>query len=287
LLNCHPDSGWHPLSLEDLPMTVILEYGVPLTGCSRVKSWAQQWLALGGLGRGTGAFNTALQSITDQVTMRGANPRQVPNHSAIRQVRSNEFAFSTPIAESMWELRESRIPSSGASAGQLRIATIAQTPDASLQWTATLRDYINDHSAKINRGVHEVPLAWPDARSSFRGGHAQPGAGTRWNAPGILSLNARHKFSLVTCDGCHSGERVANFVHVGTRLFGATSPLSDFLTGAGMPKSDPVSGVNRTFNELLRRSQLLDATASMICRKDFGFPLSELFFAPLPPAFAH
>lgn len=61
-----------------------------------------------------------------------------------------------------------------------------------------------------------------------------------WNSDGILNLEARHAFSLATCNGSHTSETETEFVHIATRE-PAASQLSDVLTGANMPKTDPVS----------------------------------------------
>ena len=68
-----------------------------------------------------------------------------------------------------------------------------------------------------------------------------------WTAPSLTTVpngfNARHKFSLKTCNGCHARETSTNFTHVGP-----TGALSNFLA-TGMASmttpynvTDPVSG---------------------------------------------
>jgi hypothetical protein len=55
-----------------------------------------------------------------------------------------------------------------------------------------------------------------------------------WNAPGLEPrlLDARHLFSLTTCNGCHGGEtKTSEFLHVAPRDVGERSVLSGFLTG--------------------------------------------------------
>lgn len=271
---------------EAQQFTVIFEYGVPRSGCPQLRDWAQQWHALGTLALGSAAYNAALQAITDQFTLRDANPLRPPNRSAINQVRTNEIALADPPVDIFWQLRESKLRPRGLSAGLLEHVTIAQTPDRSLGSTPTLRDYINAEAPSILAGQHEVPLKYP-AGSSFRGGHIDQGAGFGWSAAGILDMQARHLFSLATCSGCHTIETGTHFVHIEPRSFGAQSDLSDFLTGAGMPKTDPFTGVPRTFHELLDRQMKLDATANMLCLKAGDFAPEELFFRPLAKMFVH
>lgn len=282
-LDCAPDL----FSTEAMQMTVIFEYRVAAPTCHAVRAKARQWHDLGSLALGSAAYNTALQAITDQFTPAGSDPAQLPNRSAIGQVRTNDFALGSP-----WELRESRLIATGKRAGWLQHATVAQTPDPSVE-TATparLADFINANEPAIMALTHQVPLQYP-VGSPFLGGNALSGGvsgpGHFWNAPGILNLEARHRFSFATCDGCHRPETRNDFTHIRPRSFGAESHLSDFLTGANMPKTDPVSGVSRTFHELLDRAAKLDVAAHMSCTRLTDFALEELFVSRLPAAFRH
>jgi hypothetical protein len=277
---------------EVLQFTVILEYGIQKASCSDVRSWAQQWTALGPLTIGSPAYNTALQAITDQFALAGANPARLPNRSAINQVRTNEFSlFSNSNAH--WALRESRLNLCKGSmfcppqAGQLQNETIAQTPDVFFQSTpdgkTMVRDFINANDAAVLSGTHVVPTVLPSG-VHFLGSEIQPGAGFKWN-PGGVDPEARHAFSKATCNGCHIPETLTAFVHIAPREAGATAALSNFLTGLNMPKN--ISGVSRTFHELLDRQQKLDATANMSCLKRTDFPLEELMHEFVPPGFSH
>ena len=277
---------------DALAFTVIFEYAVPSSSCPQVRNWAQQWTALGALNLGSAAYNTQLQSITDQFTLRGAQPTRLPNKSALNQLRTNEFALSVS-GEAFWELREARLVLCGllctSNAGLLEHATVAQTPDITYQASVTgrslTRDYINANELAILVGAHQVPLVLPTGER-FRGGAIAPGAGFAWN-PGIVDPEARHQFSKATCSGCHTRETDADFLHIFPRNAGVAAQLSDFLTGNNMPKSDPVSGESRAFDELLDRQQKLDAAANMTCITAADFAVEELFFKFVPSAFAH
>jgi hypothetical protein len=59
---------------------VIFEYRVPKCGCTDVKAWAQQWVALNGLAFGA-PYNAALQNLTEQYAKVNANPAR-PNGSS-------------------------------------------------------------------------------------------------------------------------------------------------------------------------------------------------------------
>jgi hypothetical protein len=159
--------------------------------------------------------------------------------------------------------------------------TVAQTPDISFQLnSATLTDFINFNENDIVNGKHVVPLTFPGS-SPFRAGHRDSGDGGFWDPLGTVDSKALHKFSLATCNGCHRISTGTNFLHIEPREIGAMSVLSDFLTGADMPKG------NHTFHELLDRQEKLEATASMTCGLPGDFALDELEFIPREPALLH
>jgi hypothetical protein len=81
-----------------------------------------------------------------------------------------------------------------------------------------------------------------------------------WSAPNVTNNEARHKFSLNTCNGCHGAETNTRFLQVNPRDPGQASILSGFLTGVTV--FDPVTRQQRQLNELGRRRQLLE---SVVC----------------------
>ena len=228
-----PDGG--PLSF-----TVILEYQLLAWTPEELKSWANEWHALGALTQTTEEYKVQLQKVTDRFTKKNADPFR-PNGSAISQVRTNEVHLSFP-----WELREFRL---SASTGQLAQVTVARTPRDGLNGTTVLRDFINQNESAILAGTHGVPLSF--AGQPFRGGASENNIDF-WNAPGIRSARARHLFSLNTCDGCHGAETNTAFLQINPRAKGQVSSLSGFLTGVTV--LDPVNGQSRTFNDLGRRN---------------------------------
>jgi hypothetical protein len=292
-VDCARGSSWPP---QAQGFTVSFEYGVPKSGCADVRDWARQWHNLGTLVFGSPAYNTALQAITDQFTLRDLNPAQLPNRSAIRQVRTNESVLLSGVDwEQDWQLRESRL----LFGGLLVHATVAQSPDPGLWlWGTTetvgtaLRDFVNANTPDILADRHTVPLQYP-AGSPFLGGTA---VNASLRADGIANMEARRKFSLATCGACHGVEtrtgtwqawQTWKFTHIRPRAIGAESLLSDFLTGANMPLSTPRSGELRTYHDLLERQARLDATANMSCGAKTVFAIDELFLRPLGPAFVH
>jgi hypothetical protein len=271
---------------EAAMFTVIFEYGIKKNSCSAVRDWAQQWIDVGS--PGDALYNEKLQNITDQFTLSNADPSKLPNRSALNQLRTNEFAIAQFAADTFWELREFKICSDGSDCGLGHLAetTIAQTPDVSFQADLAkkplLRDFVNNNEADVLVGRHLVPLQLEPA-TPFRGGAIEPQGGFGWNPGGISNSEARHMFSLATCNGCHTRETGTLFLHIAPRLAGNESALSDFLTGMNQPVDDPVTtGVDHTFHDLLDRQLKLDATANMTCRNFSAFSTDDLFMRKVP-----
>ncbi|HTS10625.1 MAG TPA: hypothetical protein VMH00_00775 [Candidatus Limnocylindrales bacterium] len=269
-----------PNTCSSLPQfTVILEYGVPKSGCAAIHAWAQQWHALGSIVLGTPAFNTALQNITDVFAGPNANPAK-PNGSALDQLRTDEVALAFP-----WELREFHLD---ASTHEFDEATVKQTPAPSFNGGSTLTNYINANQSAILAGTFVVPDDFPGT-SPFLGANAPNGPPTVfWNGtPAAASNDARQQFSVNTCNGCHGGETQTPFLQIHPRAAGTVAQLSLFLLGNGTLTSpntitvpDPVvTSTIRSFGDLLRRQQDLDSLLGTTC-KTIG-PLQEAIFKPL------
>lgn len=289
-----------------MEFTVILEYGVPINQCTAIRSYASQWLGLGNIALGSAAFNPALQAITDQFTLAGVDGTK-PNGSAINQIRTNEIALVgyglpidlDPAAELLrpaatqrggpWELREFKLQSDH----QLHIVSTQNTPHHSLNNTALLASYINGNTPAILNGTNLFPVTWASqpflTGSTFNFSVADSWV---WKAPGIINTQARHKFSLNTCNACHGGETryngkpvvafpagstpETNFVHITPRDFNVQSDLSKFLTGTGtlsapstFLKGDPImtpSYTTRSFGDVLRRQTDLASLSVQRCK---------------------
>jgi len=232
LLRCVPAPP-PPIVHEAQKFMAIFEYGIKKSTCADVRDWAQKWHALGLIALGSSGYNPALQAITDQFTLRDADPSKLPNESALNQLRTNEFAIARANSagtDTDWELREFKIcrDTSACGLGQLEQTTIAQTPDSSFQGNPTkqplLRDFINDNKDAILDGTHRVPAQLDTSPPTpFLGGAVQPGGGFVWNVSGITNLEARHLFSKASCNGCHTRETGTNFVHIFPRVSGSAS----------------------------------------------------------------
>lgn len=231
-----------------MPFAVIFEYGIQKDNCLDLQQWAAQWYDLNNLVLGSPAYNAALEDITEQFVTAGADPAMLPNKSALNQIRTNEIALANP-----WELREFRIQGPGHyDSGHLRSVAVAMTPDLSFNQTSTLADFLNQNQAAILSGTYDVPLSLPSG-SPFLGAGAPTPFGMIWDgAPACSSVNdpeARHLFSLTTCNGCHAGETGTIFLHIDPQQ--SPAGLSGFLTGITV--ADPCTGISRDFDDLERR----------------------------------
>jgi hypothetical protein len=226
-----------------LEFTVILEYNLPAGNESEARAWRDAVHALQSKAFPSAEYNAALQALTDRVTARGAQPG-APNGSALIDLRTNEIALG-----GIWQLREFRL---AVESGLLTPTTLFQTPDFVLNNSDLLGRFINQNEASILSERHAVPLQFEGA--PFATGSVFNNIDF-WSAPGVKNPEARHKFSLNTCNGCHGGETQTGFLHVQPRVPGQESGLSGFLVGTTV--FDPITGAPRELSELKRRRQLL------------------------------
>lgn len=247
--------------------TTIFEYGVKSDSCETTKAWAVSWAKLANFTLGSAQYNAALELLTEQVVKRNADPSRT-NGSSINQMRTNELSLDSP-----WELREFRLDPK-AVASHLQSVTIKQTPDSSFNGSATLTSFINQFEPDLLNGTHEVTEQY--LGSPFLGAAIEYNSSDFWDSNGINNNQARHMFSLNTCNSCHGRESNTGFLHVGTAPFGPFTPtLSGFLRGNTpsttdvefLSVTDPVDPLTaRDFNDLLRRAADLDALINSDCR---------------------
>jgi hypothetical protein len=220
-----------------------------------VLEWARRWHTLGALPFPSEEYNAALQAITDGFAGRNADPGRV-NGSALAQLRSNENTLNP-----RWELREFEL---SPATRFLVPSPVKLSPDNSFDQTSTLADYVNANEAALLIERHDVPLQF--AGAPFLGGSSFNDL-SPWTAPGIVNNEARHKFSLNTCNGCHNQETGTGFLHIDPRFPGEEARLSGFMTGITV--ADPVSGEPRTLNDLRRRRLDLEF---LVCTAPTGRP---------------
>jgi len=242
--------------------TVIFEYGIEKNSCSAVKNWGQQWADLNSMVLGSPTYNAALENITESFVQANAALSK-PNGSALNQLRTNEIELGF-ISGGPWQLREFVISNSGWSQHFLTQNTVNQTPGNALDGTLDLRNFVNS-------GLTDVPLRWPTIAEPFKGGSSEaPSSSFNWDEAGIFPRQARHEFSLNTCNGCHAGETATGFTHVKPGPIPAT--LSGFMTGINV--ADPADGAPiRHFNDLARRANDLDALVNSSCLTQLTVPV--------------
>ncbi len=285
-------------SCTPLRFTAILEYGIPKNNCKELHDFAQQWWNLKLLVPGTGAYNSALQAITDQFTLANTSPSK-PNGSSLNQLRTNEISLSRP-----WELREFVIGKKGG----FEEVTVKQEPALKFNRIAgataanqqVLAVYANSNQPDILDQTYVVPDVDPISSLNFLGGKAHTvTAGHFWDAsttsgPAFITNDTvRHLLSVNTCSGCHGGEArtsVGNlindpvgvshdpFLQIAPKPFGTKPTLAAFLTGdpsqpdglfrvtdpAGRPTGSPIQW---TFNDLARRAEDLELLVKKGCGK--------------------
>lgn len=259
----------HDGNCNNKPMTLILEYKVPLSGCIAVRDWAQKWKAIAT----STNYNADLAALTQVFSAAGANPA-APNQSAISQIRTNEFLPGSPL----WEMREFVLPRGG---GFLQETDVKQEPDTGWNNTPLLADYLNNNWPQLvgpPPAQHTIPLNYNG--NPFRG--ASSPVPQLWNAPAALLTvpttpspitpapatirdDALFQLALNTCSGCHQVETGTPFAHLDYNTpVAVPAILSGFLTGISLP--DPRNGaVMRHFNDLARRALDLDHVAAMSC----------------------
>ena len=269
-------------------MTIILEYGIPISSCNGLKNYAQQWYDLKNHnlnGSSNNTYNTALQAVTDVFTNQGAGGSK-PNGSALNHLRTNEF-LTTP-----WNIRDFAIQSTSK---QLALIHPHKEPmsESNVNSTSIIAAKIADLAAFVNNSTNQSLIETegnyniPDGIKAIDAQIPSPSATPAyfWNGPAITSDLARHKLSMGTCSGCHARETKTNFTHILPANFGAPAPLSAFITGLGSDDStdvdtDPMGSFfikdvanrptaatapKRGFNELLRRANDLETLKSSSC----------------------
>ena len=258
----------HDGQCNSMAKTIILEYKVPISGCTNVRHWAQQWKALAT----SSNYNNDLAQLTQVFSAAGASPMS-PNQSAISQVRTNELLAGSPG----WELREFVLPAGG---GFLQETTVKQEPDNNHNNSQLLANFVNNEWPLLvgpPPAQHTVTNLYNNI--PFLAGSAP--APTLWNAPNSMLTvpttpspntplatvrdDALFELALNTCSGCHLIETGTPFAHLDYNTpAGQPAFLSGFLTGISLP--DPrAPSVTRQFNDLARRAIDLDHAAAMSC----------------------
>lgn len=264
--------------------TVIFEYELVAKNMKEVNQWARSWHELKRHKLGSSRYNGELEKITHRFTDKRQAPHK-PNGNAINQIRTNEFAIGPN-----WELREFVL---NPDTGMLMQHTVALTPDSlTLNGTEKLAELINENESAIMEDSFDFPeeflaagsTAGPFLATDFpdfeeRTFTAIPLGGPfvdiPWSADGIRSNEARHRFALNTCHGCHRSETNTGFLQIGfpaehdlPRSLKNEAQLAAFLTGG--EAKDPIQPEQtvRTFNDLERRAENLKDLLEHLKGKD-------------------
>jgi hypothetical protein len=251
-----------------LEFTLILEYALPGGTNEAIQKWAEDWHALGALKVGHRDYNAKLQALTDRFTKAGVMTGRQAG-SALNQIRTNEIDLAEP-----WEMREFVLTAQG-----LMPETTKLTPAMHFENTASLASYIQQNQADIVAERHTVPNSLGGV--PFLAAMARTPLDFFWRAPGVSS-EARHKFSMNTCSGCHAGETQTEFVHVAPRSAGRVAALSPYLKGTTV--TDPVTRSTRVFDDLGRRAEDLKA---LVCPSATQLKSGGLAPSNLPAARVH
>jgi len=263
----------------DTEAAMIVEYSPNKGNENDVKDYGSRWLALSTMGVGTAtereAYRSALQALTEEVILNGK----------LLRIRTNELRFS-PTTGKTWDLTELE-PS--PSTGLFRRVTVKQSPTMALiNGSQAMSDWIwanrgplfanafDFEWGRANRTVTEPPIAsysvpdtFPGTSTFFRGGFNMIGADPSapeprpfpsfWGGPNPTGLpagsegawsDARFRFSVGTCNGCHSSETGTGILHLSPTTSGAQR--SPWLSGQ-VSVVDPITGSTRTFDEMSRR----------------------------------
>ena len=255
--------GSHPVRALPMNFTVIFELSLPAATLADVQAWARRWEELSHQAIDSLAFRAKLKAITDGITS-AANAR-----ANLRAVRTNEVALDDP-----WDLRHFTLGPDASS--PLQLTALAMTPMIGRNRSAVLTGWMFESPAResdILLGKHRLPHEYQGAK--LRGNFAPmtmvaEGANSfRWETDGSgpdtdARNDVRHRFSLFTCNGCHSGETATTAVHIAPRRKTQESALSGFMNGQAI--NDIVKPTQRRrFDDLQRRRRAME---KLICGLD-------------------
>jgi len=266
-----------PRKIKGSEFALILEFRLQANDPDELKRLANQWIELSELDPADDAQRPRALALLDSLTRRFTDPA-----SSDLAVRTNESAFA-PDRVSSWDLRSFKI-----AGGSLVPERVEQTPPVATNGTPLLSSYIRTNDAKIRaadyclddapafRAMHAIAAPAPSPQHN-RVFYWQALAGTP-----PPSSEARFRFSLNTCSGCHHGETGTNNVHVNPFAWPTGSPtnlgparLSPFVSSVHHTVADPQEAATcapspacartRTFCEMDRRRRVLAAIAAGGC----------------------
>jgi hypothetical protein len=272
LVDYAKDSTTGEESCQSLEFTMIFEFDVKRDTCTKVKAWQQKWKDLDQHKIDDPKYTDALESLTREFTSFGSYPEQLPNQISLKRLRTNEKALSFP-----WQMREFQLKQNGDAPGTLQLTTTAQTPRNELNFTETLEIFLIQFGSDILANKHNVRENFPSETAPFRGAVSDVQDSLFWSVPNeetaIKMGEVRRKFSLATCNGCHAGETLTAFTHIGDkgkRELNHPAELSSFMKG-DLELHVPVTGENRIYSDIEERKKLLTELLERPCFTLLGF----------------
>jgi len=281
----------------DQSFNIILEYNVPPSSYT-AQSWAQAWLNLSNLcpepaGFTTQCaqqgippnppFNSQLNQIVQNVVALGAGGPNVPNGSALFDIRTNETELDG--AGATWELRQFLFAQSSGSGVLLVQTGLSQTPDLSFDFggppgspfckrslqtpacstsPGTVESLVQNNQSQIEDGTFNAgsdqaasalnfTVDWDSSPSMSADGLLYTPRVIFAASPQVFNplTRAPDAFGGIdgTCNGCHGAETQTAFRHVVNRKATGTgdapSALSAFLVGC-TNNSPPLTSVCAT-----------------------------------------
>jgi hypothetical protein len=255
-----------PTTGGEAEAAMILEYSPNKGNENEVRDYARRWLDLSNMTMGTSEYRAALQVLTEEVV----------NNGKLLRIRTNEFRFGDH--GKAWDLAEFEHENN-----LLRRSTVKQAPTMALiggsqklsDWIWSNRDalFANAFDYEVGRvgnravtsapiGSYSVPLQF-DGGGVFRGGVNTLGDNlpSFWSGPTPTGLpsaqlgawaDARFRFSVGTCSGCHTTEGGTSILHILPAAPGNETFRSPLLSGS-VDITDPTDGTLRQFNEMWRR----------------------------------
>jgi hypothetical protein len=266
-----------PTLQSDAVSTVIFEYSANKSNENDVRDFARRWLAL--TDTIESEYRNRLASLTEEVI----------NNGKLLRIRTNEGSTSDKVGGTVagWDMGEFE---PHPTTKLMQRSTIKQSPTEALaggtseaqpmsEWIWANRAALSANAferevAEVGEhavvrppiGSYWVPNQFPSPNNTtwFRGSINTLKGGDFWSgSPGPTGVttetlwdwvDARFRFSIGTCKGCHGGETDTPFLHIGPRNPGEPAILSPFLRGR-VTVADPEwgSGLVRNFDEMLRR----------------------------------